>query len=124
MECYSPLYRSLSRNAPELVSKANLERLRGDFRSNVQRNLLLTAELLRLLDLFAVHGIAAAPFKGPVLAASAYEDLSLRQFSDLDVLVNRRDILKAEGLLASQGYEPDGGNRVGSEPRPDPAGAV
>src|SRR5688572_24047075 len=82
------LYRSLSRNAPGLVPKAILERLRENFRSNVQRNLFLTAELLKLLDLFAAHRIDAVPFKGPVLAAAVYKDLSLRQFSDLDVLVH------------------------------------
>ena len=57
-------------------SQSDLGRLRKSFRSNVQRYLLLTAELLKLLDLFAVHGIDAIAFKGPVLAAAVYEDLS------------------------------------------------
>jgi hypothetical protein len=114
------LYRSLSRNSADAVPKAVLDQLRESSRSNVQNSLLLTAELLKLLDFFADHGINAIPFKGPVLAASVYKDLSLRQFSDLDVLVYRDDIVKAGGLLASQGYQPTTDNGVASEQGFDP----
>jgi len=115
------LYRSLSRSSPDAVPKAILDELRESFQSNVQHSLLLTAELLKLLDLFAVHGINAIPFKGPVLAASVYRDLSLRPFSDLDLLVNRDDLLKAGGLLASLGYsQPTADNGVALEQDPDP----
>jgi len=114
------LYRSLYRSSPDAVPKVILDQLREGFRSNVQHSLLLTAELLKLLHLFAVHGINAIPFKGPVLAASVYKDLSLRPFSDLDVLVNRDDILKAGGLLASEGYQPATDNGVASDQNPDP----
>ena len=115
------LYRSLSRSSPDAVPKAILDQLRESFRSNVPHSLLLTAELLKLLDLFAAHGINAIPFKGPVLAASVYKDLSLRPFSDVDVLVNREDLPKAGGLLASLGYrQPTADNGVASERDPDP----
>ena len=114
------LYRSLSRSSPDAVPKAVLDRLRESFRSNAQRSLFLTAELHKLLDLFAVHGINVIPFKGPILAASVYKDLSLRPFGDLDVLVSRDDILKAGGLLASLGYQPTTGNGVALEQDPDP----
>jgi len=114
------VYRSLYRSFPDAVPKAILDRLRESFRSNAQRSLLLTAELPKLLDLFAVHGINAIPFKGPILAASVYKDLSLRPFGDLDVLVSRDDILKAGGLLASLGYQPATDKGVALEQDPDP----
>ena len=114
------LYRSLSRSFPDAVPKTILAQLRESFRSNVQNSLLLTAELLKLVELFAVHGVKAIPFKGPVLAASVYQDFSLRQFSDLDVLVNRDDILKAGDLLTSQGYEPATDSSAASEQHIDP----
>ncbi len=114
------LYRSLSRNSSDAVPKVVLDQLREASRSNLQHSLSLTAELLRLLDFFADHGINAIPFKGPVLAASVYKDLSLRQFSDLDVLVNRDDILKAGDLLASQGYQATTDDGAASEQNLDP----
>jgi Uncharacterised nucleotidyltransferase len=50
------------------------------------------------------------PFKGAVLAASAYGDLALRQFSDLDILVGRGDVVRAKNLLLAAGnrLEPQG----------------
>jgi len=114
------LYRSLSKNFSDAVPKVILDQLRESFQSNVQQSLWLTAELFNLLDLFAVHGINAIPFKGPVLAASVYRDLSLRPFSDLDLLVNPNDLLKAGDLLASLGYQPTADNDVASERDPDP----
>ena len=114
------LYRNLSRSCPDAVPPTILAQLRESFRSNVQNSLLLTAELLKLVELFALHGVSAIPFKGPVLATAAYEDLALRQFSDLDILVKRDDILKAGNLLASQGYEPATDSSAASEEHLDP----
>jgi hypothetical protein len=85
-------------------TRLELERVN---RANVHRNLLLTAELLRLLDEFDRTGIATVAFKGPVLAETVYGDLSLREFSDLDVLVHEADLRKAQDLLTSRGYQAD-----------------
>jgi hypothetical protein len=99
------LYSSLRASNPEAVPKASLVQLRDHYRANVQHSFFLTAELLKLLKLFETHQINAIPFKGPVLAASVYRDLSLRQFNDLDILVHKPHILKAGRLLVSQGYQ-------------------
>jgi hypothetical protein len=45
------------------------------------------------------------PFKGPVLAASAYGSVALREFHDLDIVVRKRDLEAAAGLLRTAGYE-------------------
>lgn len=73
---------------------------------NAKRSLLLTGEMLRILHMLGEHDIPAIPFKGPLLAAQAYGDVSLRQFLDLDFLVRRRDVLEAKNLLLRQGYKP------------------
>lgn len=77
------------------------------YRANAQRNLFFTGELLRLVSLFHQHNIAVAAFKGPVLAYSLYGDVSLREFSDLDLLIQEADLCKAEDILRAQGYEAD-----------------
>jgi hypothetical protein len=81
--------------------------VRDDFASrydqNVRRNLRFTAELFRILDGLESAGIAAIPYKGPVLAQTAYGDLALRNFSDLDVLVPRKEVLPAKEVLRSLG---------------------
>jgi hypothetical protein len=101
------LYWSLNATCPELVPKPILSELRNFFHTNAQHNLLLTQELLRLLNLFQEHAIPAIPFKGPVLAVSAYGNLALRQFCDLDILVHERNGLRSKEMLVSQGYRFD-----------------
>lgn len=98
------LYWSLNTTYPEAVPKVTLAKLRNDFHLQARRSLLLSGELVRLLHLFEAQGIPVLPFKGPVLAASAYGNLSLRQFCDLDILVREQDIEKAKQLFLSQGY--------------------
>ena len=98
------LYWHLHTISPEAVPKDILDRLRDHFCTNTRRNLFLTGELLRLLERLEVHGIPAIPLKGPILAASVYGNLALRQFCDLDILVQRKDIPKTKGLLVSLGY--------------------
>lgn len=68
------------------------------------RNLLLTGELVQLSRLFAQTGIGAIWFKGPTLALTAYRDLSLRMFGDLDVLVRPIGLQPAKDLLQGRGY--------------------
>lgn len=97
-------YWNLNTICPEAVPKVIMGQFRDYFHSLAQRNLFLTEELLKLLNLFEAYGIPAIPFKGPVLAASAYGNLALRQFGDLDILVHKRDFLKAKDLLICQGY--------------------
>ncbi len=90
---------------PEAFPQNILNKFQHIFHTNVKRNIFLTKELLKLLNLFKEHDIPAIPFKGPVLTASVYGNLALRQFLDLDILFHKQDILKARNLLISQGYE-------------------
>jgi len=95
----------LESTCPQQVPQGVLNELRHSCDDIARRNFFLTAELLRCLDLLDQHGIAAMPFRGPVLAAVAYGDVTLRQFDDLDILVPRKDVLRARDILLSQGYQ-------------------
>jgi hypothetical protein len=68
------------------------------------RSLLLTSELLRVMEAFENRGVVAACYKGPVVSAWAYGELGLRPFDDLDVLVDRKDLRTASGALRELGY--------------------
>ena len=95
---------NLNSTCPNAVPKTTLEQYRGYFQSNALNNLFLTSELLKLLHLFKDHGIPAIPYKGPVLTASIYGNLTLREYCDLDILVHERDFMRSRELLISQGY--------------------
>ena len=96
--------KSVSWDAVPQTTQIELERFN---KTNVQKNLLFTAELLRLFDLFHQNQIPIATFKGPILAMSVYGHLALREFSDLDLLVHKVDLCKAENILAACGYQAD-----------------
>lgn len=101
------LYRSISQNYPHAVPQEWLSRLRMQYMQNAARNLVMTVELLRLLEIFEAHRIRAVPFKGPALAVQAYGDMALRMFVDLDVLVQNDDVLRARDILIAEGYVPE-----------------
>ena len=100
------LYVQLERHASDVVPHEFLRKLKQQYLENSARNTVLTAELCRLLGLFADAGVEAIPYKGPALAAFAYDNLALRRFVDLDVIVKKSDVLKAREILLSQGYAP------------------
>lgn len=100
------LYLQLNQHASDLVPNEQLHKLKQHYLENSARNTVLTAELCRLIGLFADSGIEAIPYKGPVLSLFAYGDLGLRRFVDLDVIVKKTDVLKARGILLAKGYAP------------------
>lgn len=102
----SLLYHSLSSTCPDAVPEEILCQLRSHSQTVAAQNLHLLRELLGLLSLFKTHDLAVVPFKGPVVAATVYGDLSLREFLDLDLLVQRHEVWRARDLLMAQGYQP------------------
>jgi hypothetical protein len=99
------LYRQLNTTCCAAVPPAYMDQLRTQSRADALRNLVLARELLALLELFDVNGLEVIPFKGIVLAASTYGDLTLRKSGDVDLLICRRDAVRAKDLLLAQGYE-------------------
>jgi hypothetical protein len=81
-----------------------VEQLRKRYEHTARTNLRFAAELFRILDCLEAHAIPAIPLKGPVLAETVYGDLALRDFSDLDVLVNPLDVMRAKAALQTLDY--------------------
>lgn len=86
---------------PAKIRRTLLER----HRAQVFSTLRMTAELFRLLELFAAKDIPALVVKGPVLAMQAYGDPTMRSYGDLDLLVRQRDIRRATESLQATGYQ-------------------
>ncbi|HET7112684.1 MAG TPA: nucleotidyltransferase family protein, partial [Pyrinomonadaceae bacterium] len=94
------IYRQLK----DLVPPEHLQLFKKHYQENAARNVVLTAELCRLIKLFAAAGIDAIPYKGPILSLFAYDDLALRRFVDLDVIVKKQDVVRARDLLLADNY--------------------
>jgi hypothetical protein len=100
------LSKHLTATCPESIPPPVDAELKLRFQNIARRNLYLAAELLKLLQVFSSSGIPVVPFKGPIVAISLYENLALRQFIDLDLLIRREDILKARKVLLDRGLLP------------------
>jgi hypothetical protein len=100
-----PLLYTHLKTYSEAVPEAILKQLKNLFEGNAKRNLFLSGELVKTLDLFQQDQIDAIPFKGPTLAINIYGNLSLRQFGDLDILINSKDVVKAKSLMIDRGYK-------------------
>jgi hypothetical protein len=84
---------------PEIKEKLALQ-----FQEHTQHNLFLTAKLLEIVRTLADAGIPVLPFKGPVLAMRAFGNLALRQFVDLDILVQPKHFDAAVQKITESGY--------------------
>lgn len=69
------------------------------------RNMMMTAEMLKVIKLLDENGIRALAIKGPILSQIIHGDITQRQFSDVDLLVEKSDMYKSLELLTSIGYE-------------------
>jgi len=70
----------------------------------VQQNMLMTSELVKVITLLDKHNIEAIPFKGPLLSHIAYGNITLRQYADLDILVDEDLLDQAVALLYQHDY--------------------
>lgn len=65
---------------------------------------LLLDELHAVAAALAEAGVPMMTFKGPVFAAQAYPAISLREYNDLDIVIDRNDYRAAIRCLQSLGY--------------------
>ena len=98
------LYKNLQN--PKSVPPEFAARLQTQMERINAKNLYLSNELVRILDLLETNKIPVIPYKGPALAKRLYGNLGLRHFVDLDVLVLKKDVLRVKELLLTNGYRP------------------
>jgi hypothetical protein len=88
-----------ARVAPQLA-----EALRQSRKNQVLSALSLSAELLRVLDLFEPAGLDAVAVKGPTLSLRTYGDSAARRYGDIDLLLRHSEIQRAGEILVAAGF--------------------
>lgn len=89
-------------NPPAII----LQGIEKHVREEALSNLFQTRELNRILSIFAERGIEAIPFKGPSLGFHLHNNLSMRPFGDLDLLIHRKDFTAIKQIFADNDYHP------------------
>lgn len=69
-----------------------------------KQNMLMTSELIKIMKLLEENNVEAISFKGPTLSQMAYGDITLRQYSDLDILVKSKNVKEAFEILKKNNY--------------------
>jgi Uncharacterised nucleotidyltransferase len=92
--------------ASDGVSESAIRHLRTLVEQNARQGLWLARLLGKIFSAFRDHGIVALPYKGPVLAAMLYGNVTLRQYSDLDILIRPADLALSRRVLAESGLTP------------------
>lgn len=102
------IYKTLKQLSQEnkIRDEVTLSLLKQHYMAIVQQNMLKSAELIQIVNIAKELDIELLPFKGPVLAEIAYQDISMRYFSDLDILVKKQDFRKLFPKLEKRGYNP------------------
>jgi hypothetical protein len=100
------VYWNLRRFAETAIPPAVVSEWKTRFEANALNNLSLTGVLLQIVRRLQAGGIRAIPFKGPTLASLAYGNLALREFGDVDLLVEESEFDRAATVLQSFGFRP------------------
>jgi len=100
------LSRAISAVPEDRVPPEFHEELRASTMAITTRSLELTGELLRIADLLDGR-VRFMPYKGPVQALLTAQDVGMREFVDLDLLVSPRDIDATCSALRQAGYKPE-----------------
>jgi hypothetical protein len=83
----------------------SMSQLQNAVRLRTVSSLARTAQLIELDSRFQSEGLAAQPFRGPLLAQWAYGNIMLRPSQDLDFVLQQREIGRAAELLIRAGYQ-------------------
>jgi hypothetical protein len=99
------LSHALSR-VEEAVPAAEVQFLRQGWQTNLHKALLLSRELIRLIEHLSARGIEVMPYKGPALAELLYSDVALRHSGDIDLLIHPEDLPRIRDAVRELGYTP------------------
>jgi hypothetical protein len=89
------------------VPNAVIQSMKSHNMDIAKQNMLMSTELIKVMKLLEANAIEAIAFKGPALAQQAYGNITLRQYVDLDILVDEADLQRALNALKTQEYTLD-----------------
>ena len=103
--CQPLLHQSLL-GIEKAVPQPELFSLKQGYQANLHKSLLLSRELIRIVEHLSALGLEVMPYKGPALAEVAYGDIALRQSGDIDLLIHSVDLPRIRDAVRELGYTP------------------
>ena len=105
---YYHLHRiDLDHQIPQLI----MGHLHAIYHGNLARNMALSYELNKILDVFEKKGIVVVILRGLALGQTIYKNIGLRAAADIDLLVHKKDLSRlAKTLLELKFRSPQSGS--------------
>lgn len=83
------------------------KKIRDEQATLVMTNWKLAMETERIISVMKDNGIEMIPYKGTAFSKQFYGDLVSRESSDIDIIIQQKDLTKAAILLKKDGYLPE-----------------
>ena len=92
----------LDLNLSQYISDTECQILEGVRLKTIARVTFITGSVSEIVSRLEANGIKTILLKGQALERSVYGSRGLRQMSDIDLLVSRKDALKARDILINE----------------------
>ncbi len=79
-----------------------------EYHTGIGRNVFVAEEFRRVMAIFKTAQIDVIPYKGPMLSNHLFDSPAFRESKDIDLVVHRKDVIRAKQLLLKNGYQSDG----------------
>ena len=94
-------------NLEQLIPERIFSIIKQQYYKTLQKNTILYHAFTQIHTLCAEKNISIVPLKGIFLADYVYGDIGIRPLSDIDILVNKKNISTCVGLLTDIGFSFD-----------------
>jgi hypothetical protein len=101
-----PLLHQALSGLDDAIPADELRTLMQNYQTNLIKTLLVSRELIRIVDRLSALGIEVMPYKGPALAEVLYGDVAMRQSGDIDLLIRPQDFPRVRNAASELGYTP------------------
>ncbi len=99
------VYLRLVSGFKDYVPEFILIELKYEHENNCKKCLLISASLIGLVGTLRKNTIRAVCYKGPVLSYINHKDISVRQYCDIDFLVEEKDVELIRKVMIQLGFE-------------------
>jgi hypothetical protein len=80
------------------------QKMKRIYSDALYKNIFIKNQTQQILNEFEKQGIEVIPLKGPLFAEKYFGDIGARVSSDVDLLIRKRDLIRAKRFLKKLGY--------------------
>ncbi len=100
------VYENLEKNYKNLLPKKHFLKIKELNQQISLSNINKAKQLINVSQVLTNKGVDIISFKGPLLSALFYGNITKRQYRDIDIIIDKKDFLKTKEALINLGYHP------------------